>query len=109
MEGIRVVLPKRARVELSDDLYLADANTLLARLHRLDHNDRCAMVVGHNPGLEDLVSLLVGSGDAGLRARLANKFPTGAIAALSFEGAWADLDAGAARIGDLFVPRSPRP
>jgi len=109
LEGIRVVLPDRARVELSGDLYLADANTLLARLHRLDNSDRCAMVVGHNPGLEDLVALLVGSGDAGLRAQLAIKFPTGALAALSFEGAWADLDAGAARIGDLFVPRSPRP
>ena len=54
-------------------------------------------------------SLLVGSGDAGLRAQLAVKFPTGALVALSFDGPWADLDAGTARIDALFVPRSPSP
>jgi phosphohistidine phosphatase len=109
LDGIRIALPERASVELADELYLADANTLLMRLHGLNDKDRCAMLVGHNPGIEDLASLLVGSGDAGLRARLAVKFPTGALAALSFDGAWADLDAGTARIDQLFVPRSPRP
>ncbi|HEY5423872.1 MAG TPA: histidine phosphatase family protein [Ilumatobacteraceae bacterium] len=109
LDGIRAALPRRARVELADELYLADANTLLKRLHGLNGKDRCAMLVGHNPGIEDLASLLVGSGDPGLRARLAVKFPTGALVALSFVCAWADLDAGAARIDDFFVSRSPRP
>jgi len=109
LDGIRGALPKRARVEVADDLYLADANTLLKRLHGLDGKDRCAMLVGHNPGVEDLASLLVGSGDDGLRAQLAVKFPTGALVAFSFVGAWADLDAGSARIDAFFVPRPPRP
>jgi len=109
LDGIRVALPKRARVELADELYLADANTLLTRLHDLDDKDRCAMLVGHNPGIEDLASLVVGSGDDGLRARMAVKFPTGALVALSFVGAWADFDAGIARIDAFFVPRAPRP
>jgi phosphohistidine phosphatase len=108
LDGIRDALPKRARIELADELYLADANTLLTRLHGLNDKDRCAMLVGHNPGIEDLASLLVGSGDAGLLARLADKLPTCALVALSFNGAWADLDAGTARINALFVPRSPR-
>ena len=109
LDGIRVALPKRARVELADEFYLAGASTLLKRLRGLDDKDRCVMVVGHNPGIEDLASLLVGSGDDGLRARLAVKFPTGALVVLSFGGAWADLDAGTARIDDFFVPRSPHP
>ena len=109
LDGIRVALPKRARVELADELYLADANTLLKRLHELNGKVRCAMLVGHNPGIEHLASLLVGSGDDGLRARLAVKFPTGAVVALSFVCGWADLDAGSARIDAVFVPRSPRP
>ena len=66
------------------------------------------MVIGHNPTIEDLAARLVGSGDAELRAQLAAKVPTGALVALSFDGAWADLDAGAARIDALFLPR-PRP
>ena len=60
LDGIRGALPKRARVELADELYLADANALLKRLHGLNHNDRCAMLVGHNPGIEDLASLTSG-------------------------------------------------
>ena len=65
------------------------------------------MLIGHNPGLEDLALLLVGSGDKGRREQLAAKFPTGAAATLSFDGAWAGLEAGAARIDSLFTPRPP--
>jgi phosphohistidine phosphatase len=108
LDGIRAVLPRRVSIELVDELYLADADTLLTRLRRLDGKVRCAMLIGHNPGIEDLASLLVGSGDAGLRARLTAKVPTGALVALSFDGAWANLDAGVTRIDAMFVPRPPR-
>ncbi|MGE3688962.1 MAG: histidine phosphatase family protein [Acidimicrobiia bacterium] len=109
LDGIRPALPKRACIDVADELYLTDADTLLTRLHGLDGKVRCAMLIGHNPSVEDLALLLVGSGDAGLRTQLTAKLPTGALVALSFAGAWADLAAGAARIDDLFMPRPPRP
>jgi phosphohistidine phosphatase len=108
LEGIRVALPKRARIELADELYLADAGTMLTRLHRLDAKVGCAMLVGHNPGIEDLASLLTGSGDARMREQLAVKFPTGTLVALSFDGDWAALGAGVARIDAMFMARPPR-
>jgi phosphohistidine phosphatase len=108
LDGIRAALPKRARIDVVDELYLAGPDTLLQLLRGLDGKVHDAMVIGHNPGLEDLATLLAGSGDAGLRAQLAAKFPTGAVAALSFDGPWADLGEGAARIDALFVPRPPR-
>ena len=108
LAGIRTALPKRTRIEVCDDLYLADAGALLARVHGLDESIRGAVFIGHNPGLEDLAVRLVGEGDERLRTQLAAKFPTGALAALSFEGGWAVLGTGAARIDALFVPRSPR-
>ena len=40
LDGIRAALPRRARVELADELHLADANTLLNRLHGLNGKDR---------------------------------------------------------------------
>jgi phosphohistidine phosphatase len=104
LDGIRAALPKRATVEVTDDLYLASADTLLARLHALDGTTGCAMVVGHNPAIEDLAAHLVGSGDTALRQQLAAKVPTGALVALSFDGAWTDLGAGDARIDALFLP-----
>ncbi len=108
LDGIRAALPKRAIIDVSDELYLADAGTLLARLHGLDDAIRSAAFIGHNPGLEELAARLVGSGDDRLRAQLAAKFPTGALVALSFVGGWAELRTGAARIDALFVPRPPR-
>jgi phosphohistidine phosphatase len=108
LEGIRAALPKRARIDVVDELYLADADTLVTLLRAFDAQVGCAMLIGHNPGLEDLASLLAGSGDAGLRTQLAAKFPAGALVALSFDGTWATLAAGAARIDALFMPRPPR-
>jgi phosphohistidine phosphatase len=108
LNGIRAALSKRTIIDVSDELYLADAGTLLTRVHSLDEAIRCAVFIGHNPGLEDLAARLVGSGDDRLRAQLAAKFPTGALVALSFEGEWAELSTGAARIDALFVPRTPR-
>jgi phosphohistidine phosphatase len=108
LEGIRAALPKRARIDVVDELYLADADTLVTLMRALDAEVGCAMLVGHNPGLEHLASLLTGSGDAALRTQLAAKFPTGAVVALSFDGTWANLAAGAARIDALFMPRTPR-
>lgn len=108
LAAIRAALPKRATIEVTDALYLASADTVLARLHALDEVVRCAMVVGHNPTIEDLAEHLVGSGDAGLRTQLAAKLPTGALVGLSFAGVWTDLSAGAGHIDTLFLPRPTR-
>ncbi len=88
---------------------MANADTLLTRLHGLDGKVRCVMLIGHNPGIEDLALVVVGSGDAGLRSQLAAKLPTGALVALSFDGRWTHLGAGTARIDAMFMPRRPRP
>ncbi|HEY5874729.1 MAG TPA: histidine phosphatase family protein, partial [Ilumatobacteraceae bacterium] len=47
LEGIRTALPKRTTIGVSDELYLADVDTLLTRLHRLDKEIRCAVFIGH--------------------------------------------------------------
>jgi hypothetical protein len=64
---------------------------------------------GHNPGLEDLAATRVGSGDRQLRERLNAKFPTGALATISFRGGWSDLGESAGRLDAYFVPAAGRP
>ncbi len=46
------------RVDYEDSLYLADAHTLLAWVRAAPESTRVLMLVGHNPGLTDLVNLL---------------------------------------------------
>lgn len=67
------------------------------------------LLVGHNPGLEDLVLMLArdGVGDALERVRV--KFPTSAIAVLAWYGpGWAALAPGTALLTSLIVPRGIR-
>ena len=62
-------------------------------------------MIGHNPGMQSLASMLSGAGDAELRGQLVTTFPTGALATLAFSGAWADLAPGSATLEAFVVPR----
>ena len=103
--GILPALPADTTVEIEQDLYGASGPRLLARLRRLDDDVSGVMVIGHNPGMHSLASMLTGAGDLDLRGRLATAFPTGALATLAVRGSWADLAPGAATLEAFVVPR----
>ena len=104
-DGIRSALPEHPEIVVDDELYGASADTLLARLRTIDDGIDCALVVGHNPGLQELAIRLTDAGESDLRTQLSEKFPTAAVATLSFDTRWAELDARGARLEDLFTPR----
>lgn len=108
LEGIRPALPDDTRIGVDDSIYATDVHRLLALLRRIDAGIACAMVVGHNPTLQELALLVAGDGDEQARARLGAKFPTGAIATISFDDEWPALGPGTARLDALFTPREPR-
>ena len=59
------------------------------------------MLVGHNPGMQELAL-----GLAPAATELAEKYPTGALATLEFSGArWHELDYDTAELVDLVRPR----
>ncbi len=70
-------------------LYLASAATLLDTIRALPDTVDHALLVGHNPGLEDLVLLLSAESNP-LRGAVEEKFPTASVAVLELDGAWAD-------------------
>ena len=99
-------LKATARIEFEDGLYLASAAEIMARLRRLEDEVKAVMVVGHNPGLQELGLLLADDGAAGTLAKLNAKFPTAALADLSADlKRWRDLDADTARLERLILPR----
>jgi phosphohistidine phosphatase len=104
-EGIAPGLPAGTAVEVDDTLYGASAADLLRRLRGLPPDIDSVLVVGHNPGLEDLTLGLVGHGDGALRRRLATKFPTGALATLDAPGVWPDLGWRTSTLVAYVVPR----
>lgn len=103
---LRRGLPDRLAVETRRDLYEVGAGDLLDALRRVPDTVETLMLVGHNPGLEDLATALAGpDSDPGSREALARKFSTGALATLAFDGAWAALAAGGARLTRFITPK----
>jgi phosphohistidine phosphatase len=91
-------------LKVEDGLYGARAADLLARLQGLQDSVGRALVIGHNPALQDLAIALAGHGDRASLLRLRGKFPTCALATLTITGAWADLEAGQADLTSLVSP-----
>lgn len=87
-------------------LYLADAETLLARVRAVDDAVESVLVIGHNDGIHDFARLLPGhAGDPELRIRLGSKFPTGALASCTFEGSWRQVGPGRGTLFGFVTPK----
>ncbi|PZV33347.1 SixA phosphatase family protein [Mesorhizobium kowhaii] len=97
-------LPAHPRVAFAEALYDASATDILNQIHQADASSGSLLVVGHNPGLEDLAKQLAGSGsEAKARKRIEEKFPTAALARFVFEGDWSGLSS--ARLTHCLGPR----
>jgi phosphohistidine phosphatase len=103
LEGIEPALG-RGKVRVEPELYGARPAELLARLHEVAPRVRSVMVIGHNPGVEQLALLLARDGPR--VGDLETKFPTGALATLSFSGpGWPALDRDTAELIEFVRPR----
>ena len=76
------------------ELYGASDSDLRVRLHEVPDTVEALLVIGHNPGLQDLALGLAGDGDEHALARLGDKFATCALATLDIPTSWAALGPG---------------
>jgi phosphohistidine phosphatase len=104
LELIRPGLEPEVEVRFDDALYGAGAPELLERVRAVPARVGAVLVIGHNPGLQELTVLLAAASD--LRERARAHFPTAALASLSLVHArWADLQAGEAELVAFLAPR----
>jgi phosphohistidine phosphatase len=61
------------------------------------------MMIGHNPGIQDLALSLAGGGPE--IARVRSKFPTAALATLELDGSWRELAPGSAELVSFVKPK----
>ncbi|MHA5052961.1 SixA phosphatase family protein [Streptomyces sp. SD15] len=93
-------------VRLDRRLYGADVPELLAAVREVPDGIRTLLLVGHNPGLEDLVLELAGESLDDALDVVRTKFPTSAIALLDLQGgSWDELAPGTALLTGVTVPR----
>ncbi len=76
VSGALEVLP---RTRIDDRVYAASPRELLTVVRELPDDLLTVVLVGHNPGIEDLVSLLTGE---------STPMPTSALAVITLSGSW---------------------
>lgn len=93
--------------QYDERVYLADAATLIDVLRSIEGDPAAVLLVGHNPGLHELLFQLVDpEKEDALFSRAAEKFPTSAFAELELEiDEWRDLRAGCGRLAHFARPR----
>ena len=85
---------------IEEELYTASAGQWIERLNRVPDETESVMAIGHNPALQQLVLALAGANET-----IARKFPTAALATLSFECPWSELEPGSAQLTELVRPK----
>jgi phosphohistidine phosphatase len=91
-------------VHFERELYGASAAVLLERLRSVPDTVESVMLIGHNPGVQELALNL--AGDAPQAGRLAAKYPTAALATFAYAGTtWHDLSPGTADLIGFVRPR----
>jgi|GEM_PF-164936 len=105
LAGIRPALGEAAQMRFGNEIYLGATVALWAQLRRIPDAVTKVMLIGHNPALHALALQLTGHGEAKVRARMAAKFPTGALATLVLEAnSWQDLGPGACDLHSFVTP-----
>ncbi len=100
-----------AEIRTEPALYLAGPETIKAHIRAVD-GARSILVIAHNPGMHALALELTGGGDEDAVARLAMKYPTAALAVLTFETSrtWRDIGPGRGQLRHFITPRTlPQP
>jgi phosphohistidine phosphatase len=109
-QDISQALGKTPRVEFVETFYLASATAIFAELRKDRGKAASLMVIGHNPGLENLALHLVrkpkeGKAKDRLRA-LTEGMPTCALAMLEFDiESWKKLDAAQGELEIFLRPK----
>jgi phosphohistidine phosphatase len=91
-------------IRIEPSLYPFEADQLLDRLREVPAGVGSVMLIGHNPAMQELASILATEGDR--LDELKEGFPTAALAELDVRvGSWAALAPGSGRLERFVVPR----
>jgi len=87
---------KKKAIHWEEKLYAAELKTLLTALAQCPEDKHLVMLVGHNPGLEELLIYLT---------TMENRMPTAAIACVRLPEDWGRLKRGSGKLEALMFPK----
>jgi len=96
---------KEPRAAKDDRIYNATAEKLVAVIGDV-RKAHLLLMVGHNPGMQDLARQLIASGDVEARERVSEKLPTSGLVVIDFAfDDWSLLHPQAGRLERFVTPR----
>jgi len=100
-EIVAGILGFTAPLTMEPRIYTADPDTLLAVVRGIPDEVQTAIIVGHNPGFEELATALAGKPEQGVR------LPTSGLALLEFDvEGWDAVRASVGRLREVASPRT---
>jgi len=105
--AVRMFSSKPA-IEYDDRLYSFEGGDgYLDAIHSAPDSCDTLMLVGHNPSIHMIAYALTGSGNTGARADMVAKYPTAALAVLSFDvESWRECVPGGGTLISFTKPRT---
>ena len=109
-ETIEIILKNvklPAELRFDQRIYEASPLVLIEVISQFDEDKSSVLLVGHNPGMEDLVfDIVPDDGNSPLRDVVWEKYPTGALARIELDiASWADIDRNTGRLTHFIRPR----
>ena len=89
--------PNGIDIDTLPELYHASLEQVISTIQETPNEYSSVLLIGHNPSMHESYEFLSG--------KLINKYPTCCLAALTYEGEWADI---AQRSCDLDFIKKPR-
>jgi phosphohistidine phosphatase len=106
IDGLTEKLELKAEIRFEPRMYSASEQTLLEIVRNLPEGVHSPLLVGHNPGLQQLIVELTYRDTNARRHRVGEKFPTGALAQLELAAhRWSEVAPGSGEIADLILPK----
>lgn len=110
MDTLSLVLPafeKQPKTVADERLYETGTDGLLKAIKDTPRSVHSLLLIGHNPSLAELASLLMASGDVESRQRLIEKFPTAALAVIDFPlDDWSKIHPKSGRLDRFVLPKA---
>lgn len=90
-------------IQFNSNLYLADIKTLLSCIKNVPADSQAVMLVGHNPGMEELLAYL--AGDSVHQPDDGKLLPTATLASLGVSTDWSALSSGVTELAFIRRPK----
>jgi phosphohistidine phosphatase len=98
MELCKQAAALEAQVEFEQNIYEASSAELIKLVRQFSNEHSRVLMIGHNPGFENLLSRLIGSN---------RQMPTAALACVEFQiDAWENVEDGGGRLLWFLIPKA---